>query len=334
MNHHQAIQQLRDVLRRQHKALSTESSYVYWLNRYIATLKRLPQTLASEKKAEHFLNELSKNRDISAATQHQAFNAIIFFYRHVLEKPLQNVDALRVSRPERLRHAPTIPVVRALLLQVPDVAGYPTNLITRLLYGCGLRVTEPLNLRIKDVSIAKGTLAIRDGKGGKDRVVPLPDSLKPKIAQQFHIARSIWLRDQQNKIPLQIPDRLGRKYPEYQFAWAWAWLFPSQSPCRHPRTGQIVRFRMHEANLQRAIKMTRRKLGIKILPHELRHGYATHALEFGANPRAIQKAMGHKSIETTMGYLHAESLSVSSPLETVLPGKFKPVTQSGTLEMV
>ena len=119
--------------------------------------------------------------------------------------------------------------------------------------------------------------------------------------------------DKQNCTPLMLPHRLARKYPEYQFAWPWAWLFPAHFPCRDPRTGTIVRYRMHEANVQRAVKRARRELGISVLPHELRHGYATHCLQNGVNPRAIQEAMGHKSLETTMGYLHAEALSVSSP---------------------
>jgi integrase len=180
MNSKLAIQQLRDVIRRQHKSISTESSYVYWLKRYITAITRLPQSLTSEQKTEHFLNELANGRDISATTQHQAFNAIAFFYRDVLRKPLQNVDALRVSRPVHLRQAPSIADVRNLLQNVPNIAGYPTNLIARLLYGCGLRVTEPLNLRIKDVDLDHSTFAIRDAKGGKDRVIPLPPSLKPE----------------------------------------------------------------------------------------------------------------------------------------------------------
>jgi len=324
MNTTEAILRLRRVIRRQHKALNTENTYVYWLKRYMSALQHLPQALPSEKKIEHFLSDLARNRAISASTQHQAFNAIVFFYKDVLVVPLQGVDALRISRPAHLRHAPTVPEVRALLQNVPDVAGYPTNLVARLLYGCGLRVTEPLNLRIKDISLDRSTLSILGAKGGKDRVIRLPDSLKLEITQQMNSAHAVWQRDQRNRIPLEIPQQLGRKYPEYKFAWHWAWLFPALSPCRHPRTGQIVRYRMHEVNVQRAIKAARRKLGIMVLPHELRHGYATHCLESGANPRAIQEAMGHKSIETTMGYLHAESLSVRSPLETVLAGNLSP----------
>jgi integron integrase len=328
MNIHQSILQLQKVVRRQHKALNTENTYVYWLKRYISVVQRLPKSLTSEKKVEHFLNGLSGNRSIATSTQHQAFNAIVFFYKDVLGKPLQNLEAMRVSRPAHIRHAPTVSEVRALLQAVPDVAGYPTNLVARMLYGCGFRVTEPLLLRIKDVNIEQATISILGSKGGKDRVIALPVSLKAEIDQQIQSARSVWQQDQQNQIPLEIPLQLGKKYPEYQFSWAWAWLFPAHNPCRHPRTGQIVRYRMHEANVQRAVKVARRKLGIMVLPHELRHGYATHCLEHGANPRAIQEAMGHKSIETTMGYLHAESLSVRSPLDTVLSGLSKsPQTQ-------
>jgi site-specific recombinase XerD len=108
------------------------------------------------------------------------------------------------------------------------------------------------------------------------------------------------------------------KYPEYPFAWRWAWLFPAHHTCFHPRTHLEVRYRMHEANVQRAVKVARSQLGVSVMPHELRHGYATHCMERGISPRAIQMAMGHASLETTMGYLHAESLSVRSPLEDTL----------------
>ena len=152
----QAIRRLRDVIRRQHKALATEESYVHWLRRYMAAIRQMPNSLPSEKKLERFLTELAGRGDVAASTQHQAFNAILFFYKDVLGLPLQAVDALRVTRPAHLRHAPTVTETRTLLQTVRDVGGYPTNLVARLLYGCGLRVSEPLNLRIKDA----GTKAI------------------------------------------------------------------------------------------------------------------------------------------------------------------------------
>jgi hypothetical protein len=148
-------------------------------------------------------------------------------------------------------------------------------------------------------------------------VVTLPLSLIAELTHQVQLARVVWQRDKQNRTPVMLPHRLARKYPEYQFSWGWAWLFPAHNTCRDPRSGRIVRYRMHEANVQRAVKTARRKLGISVLPHELRHAYATDCLQRGTNPRAIQQAMGHKSLETTMGYLHAEALSVSSPLDAL-----------------
>ena len=315
MNATQAILRLRQVIRRQHKALATEESYVFWLRRYMASVSQMPGTLSSEKKLEQFLTDLACRHQVSASTQNLALNAMLFFYKHVLDQPIQNVDALRATRPAHMRRAPSLEETSALLKTVPNVGQYPTNLVARMLYGCGLRVSEPLNLRIKDVDLQRCRLCIRGAKGGNDRMVPLPAVLVPELARQMNFARAVWQRDQQDHTPVMLPQGLGRKYPEYQFSWPWAWLFPAHNICRDPRSGLLVRYRMHEANVQRAVKMARRQLGIAVLPHELRHGYATHCLERGTNPRAIQRVMGHKSLETTMGYLHAESLSVRSPLE-------------------
>ena len=317
MNTADAIDRMRQVIRRQHKALATEVTYILWLRRYIRALRQMPRELPSEKKLEKFLTDLARERDVSASTQNQAFNAILFFYQHVVGQPLGNVKALRANRPVHERHAPTVAQTQALLQTVGNQGPYPTNLIVRMLYGCGLRVSEPLNLRIKDIDLERRTLCIRGAKGGKDRVVTLPLSLIGELTQQVRFARVVWQRDKHNRTPVMLPNRLARKYPEYQFSWGWAWLFPAHNTCRDPRSGTIVRYRMHEANVQRAVKIARRKLGISVLPHELRHAYATDCLQRGTNPRAIQQAMGHKSLETTMGYLHAEALSVSSPLDAL-----------------
>jgi integrase len=214
-----------------------------------------------------------------------------------------------------MRRAPSLDETVSLLKTVRNVGHYPTNLIARMLYGCGLRVSEPLNLRIKDVDLSRCRLCIRGAKGGNDRMVTLPSVLVSELASQMRFAQTIWQRDKRDRVPVMLPHALKRKYPEYQFSWPWAWLFPAHCVCRDPRSGLIVRFRMHEANVQRAVKAARRQLGISVLPHELRHGYATHCLERGVNPRAIQQAMGHKSLETTMGYFHAENLTIRSPLD-------------------
>ena len=316
MNPAQAIEQARAVIRRQHKTLSTEQTYLHWLRQFIHAVRSMPSELASERKLERFLTDLALKRDVSASTQNQAFNAILFFYRDVLGQPLQNVDALRATRPDRVRLAPSVKETRELLAAVRNVGGYPTNLIARLLYGCGLRVTEPLNLRVKDLKFDDGQIYLIGAKGRKDRVVAMPCAVMTELHGQLDYARAMWKRDVENKIPLEIPHQLGAKYPEYRFAWTWAWVFPAHWPCKHPRTGELVRYRMHEANVQRAIREARRKLGIMVLPHELRHAYATHNLDRGVNLKALKEAMGHKQIETTAGYCHAEALSVPSPLDT------------------
>lgn len=311
----EAIDRARAVIRRQHKTIATEQTYLHWLRHYIAALASMPAGLTSEQKLERFLTDLALRKNVSASTQNQAFNAILFFYKDVLACPLKNVDALRAERPAHLRHAPTVAETRALLASVRNESGYPTNLIARMLYGCGLRVSEPLNLRVKDLQLDAGKIFIMGGKGRKDRVVALPCSLAVELRAQLDWSRRVWARDVQSGIPLEIPNQLGAKYPEYKSAWPWAWVFPAHWPCLHPRTGERVRYRMHEANVQRAIKHARRQLGIMVLPHELRHAYATHSLDRGCNIKALAEAMGHAQIETTAGYCHAEALSVASPLD-------------------
>ncbi|HLH56377.1 MAG TPA: integron integrase [Verrucomicrobiae bacterium] len=312
MNATQAIEGLRQALRRQHKALSTEDAYVFWLRRYLKALSAMDPALPSDKKVEAFLTQLARG-GISASSQNQAFNAVLYFYKEILQKPLGRIDALRAKTPVHERHAPTIAETQALLQIIRNEGGYPTNLICRMLYGCGMRVTEPLNLRIKDIDPERLTLCVRGAKGGNDRVVVLPASLVSELSQQMEVAKAVWEHDKHDGMPVMMPNRLAKKYPEFQFNWGWAWLFPAHHVCRDPRSGNLVRFRMHEVNVQHA----RRKLGISVLPHELRHGYATHCLQRGTNPRAIQKSMGHSHLETTMGYFHAEALSVSSPLDAL-----------------
>ena len=309
------VERARDVIRRQHKSIATEGTYCGWLWRYFRFVFKVPRDWSSERKMESFLTMLARDKDVSASTQNQAFNAILFFYRDVEKKQLGNVDSLRAVRPKHMRQAPPPELTHRYLLEIRDVGGYPTNLICRLLYGCGLRVSEPLNLRVKDVRfMPRPTLFVLGAKGGKDRVVNLPECLVPELRRQIAMARSIWEQDQRARIPLEVSHQLARKYPETRFSWDWAWMFPSHQTCRHPRTGETVRYRMHEANVQRAVKEARRKIGGFVTPHNFRHAYATDCLNKNVNIKALQLAMGHEQIETTAGYCHAEALSVPSPL--------------------
>lgn len=308
---------MRDTIKLRHLSLSTEDNYIAWLRRFARFVcEQCAPGWKPEQKLEAFLTQLAR-QEVSASTQNQAFCALLFFYREVLKVELGKVDSLRAKKPAMIRTAPEVDEVRALLASVPDVGGYPTALIVKMLYGMGLRVTEPLNLRVKDVLLSESKLIIRGAKGGKDRVVALPCSLVPEIKAQLRRARAQWEDDGFKLIPVALPGLLREKYPAWSFAWKWAWLFPSRSTCQHPRTGDTVRWRCHEANVQRAVRQAARPLGLCLTPHHLRHAYATHSLHRGVNVKALQVALGHSQVETTIGYCHAEACSVPSPLEVL-----------------
>jgi site-specific recombinase XerD len=189
----------------------------------------MPEGLSSEQKLEHFLTDLARYRDVSASTQNQAFNSILFFYRDVLGQTIGNVNALRAKRPVHAPHAPTITETQQLVWTIRNVGGYPTNLIARLLYGCGLRVSKPLNLRIKDVNLERRRLCIRGAKGGNDRMVPLPVSLVPELTQQMQAARAVWHNDQQNRAPVMLSNRLAKADTALIFTKPVAGVIPGDS---------------------------------------------------------------------------------------------------------
>jgi integrase len=309
----QAVEKMRAVIRLRHLAPATESAYCGWLarfGRFVA--ERCQSDWTPAQKMEAFLTQIAQ-QDVSASTQNGAFNALLFFYREVLQVEVGKVNSLRAKKEVHLRYAPERSEVMAMIAALKDEADYPTSLIVKLIYGCGLRVTEPLNLRVKDVLLEDSKLVLCGAKGGKDRFVSLPCSLVPELRAQLAFARSVAEKDRLGKLPVKLPGLLATKYPHWQFSPKWAFLFPAHRPCEF--RGQVVRWRIHEANIQRAVRKAARPLGLDITPHHLRHAYATHCLNGGQNPRAIQQAMGHAHLETTMGYLHAEALSVRSPLE-------------------
>lgn len=314
-NKEKNLQLLTDVIRRKNYSLATERTYSLWFAKFWDFALTLPKDLSREKKLEEFLTAEAK-RGCAASTQNQAFNAVVFFFKECLGQPLGEVKALRAKRPEHLRFAPSREDVRGILANIKDVNGYPTAFLAKILYGCGLRVKEPLNLRIRDTDLDRSRITIREGKGKKDRVVSLPCSLIEPFRQQIRLARAMWEKDRSAGLPCKLPGLLGKKYPGYETAWQWYFVFPQHVPCVDPRDNRLVRWHMHEANLQRAVKAAAAVVGIVgVTPHHLRHAYATHALEMGQNPRAIQLAMGHAYLDTTMGYLHSDALAVRSPLE-------------------
>lgn len=315
MKEQEAIDLMRQKMRLQHKEWSTEKSYVSWLKRYMAFVcSHSMGGIASEQRIEAWLSSMAA--EVSASTQNQAFNAVVYFYRDCLGQPLENINALRAKRRKVEKFCPTVNETMAVLDAVEDSGNYPVRLITRLLYGCGLRVGEPLRLRVRDVRFEQRHLIIRDPKHGNDRVVRLPDCLAADLQFQLAQAGLVYNRDRLHELPVKLPRGLGKKYPYAAFSWQWFYVFPLLAPSTNRQTGETLRYHCLPSVVQKAMRKAARSVGLDgVTPHTLRHAYATHAMRAGSALRDIQEALGHRSLETTMGYTHAGAENVASPLE-------------------
>jgi site-specific recombinase XerD len=318
----------RPVMALQDKSIRTERQYFFYIQRYLEFTYSRPVDEASERKFEHWLGRMVLDNDVAVATQNVAFNAVVWFYKWVLKRELKNVNGLRAQRPATVRTALPFKDVCRLLDDVRDVSGYPTHFITQMLYRCGMRLSDATSLRVKDLVFDRKEIIIRSGKGKKDRVLGMPAELVTGLQRQLVVAHQTWEQDFRNKIPVQLPTRLGRKYPELRFSWHWAFVFPARSTCLHPRTHERVRYHVPPNKVQEAVRDSRRRLNLDpaTTPHVLRHSFATHLLDGGINVKALQLHMGHNDPRTTMGYCHAEAKSVPDPIErhramtlTVLP---------------
>lgn len=322
MNAKTALERMVNTIRIRHLSYSTEQCYVGWARRYIAFLVDRRPEGTSEAKFEAWLTHLARGLDVSATTQNQAFNAVRFFYEHGVGQPLGDVQAMRAKRREHQRMAPSVDQVRALRGALVDTPATPAKLLVDLLYGCGLRVSEPLELRVRDLLWSESQLIIRDAKGAKDRRVPIPCALVAPLKQQIERARQVWEWDRQNAaaVGVSLPHRLAKKYPRAAYAWQWFWVFPAPGHCNHPRTGERVRYHLLDVAIQRAVKVAAARLGLEgvLTPHCLRHAYATHQLSRGEDIKTIQTIMGHVSLETTAGYLHADVRRASNPIDAIL----------------
>lgn len=316
MNINDAVGVIKGKCRLRHMSYSTEKTYTAWVRKYAWWVSKNKPSGDPREKVESFLTKMAMD-DYSSSAQNQAFNAILFLYRECLGIELGDVKALRARRPQRERYSPKFDEVQRLLADVKDSGGYPLRLVVHLLYGCGLRVSEPVNLRLKDIDLPNSRLTIRQAKGAKDRVVVLPCSLSLAVKAQMATARAVANRDRMAGLPVQLPGRLDVKYPRLAFSSGWAFLFPGNNSCIHPRTGKRVRYHLLEENIQRAVRASVRRLDLPpmLTPHSLRHAWATHSLEAGENIRDIQACMGHSSLETTQVYLHPELGRIKSPID-------------------
>ncbi|CAG0943030.1 Tyrosine recombinase XerD [Candidatus Brocadiaceae bacterium] len=314
------LEQVRDLIRLKHYSIRTEQTYLSWMKRYILFHnKRHPNDMGSAE-IETFLSHLAVNLKVSASTQNQAFNALLFLYREVLKKDLdESIHAIRAKRPRRL---PTVMTKEETMKVIGALSG-DFQLMVKLIYGSGLRLMECLRLRVKDIDFDNNHIVIRDAKGMKDRVTVLPENLKPLLRE--HLRRVKMQHDHylaKGFGHVYLPYALARKYPNADKEWGWQYAFPAKGVSKDPRTGEMRRHHLHENSLQKAVKNAVHLAGMtkQVSVHTFRHSFATHLLEAGHDIRTVQELLGHKDVSTTMIYTHVlnrPGISVKSPLDTI-----------------
>lgn len=320
MKYSTVVNETRNTLRFMQRSYRTEQSYLGWLKRYAKWCEQHPDG-DHRLKIESFLTHLACDRGVSASTQNQALNAIVFVYEQVLKIEVGDVSAFaRAKKPRRLPVVLSRAEVDKLL---PCITGQ-NYLIVSLLYGAGLRLNEALSLRIKDIDFDRKTIFVHAGKGNKDRNVMLPETVASQLQHHIEDVRRIHNRDLGNGFgDAYMPNGLARKYPNYVKQFGWQFLFPATriGPC--PRTGTLRRHHVHDSAVSKAIRSAVRASNIdkKVGAHVFRHSFATHLLESGSDLRTIQKLLGHKDISTTMIYTHvstAGAVGTTSPLDVAV----------------
>ena len=314
---------LRERLRYMHYGLRTEEAYVYWVRDYVKwSVRRHPRDLGAAE-VEAFLVMLANERRVAAATHRQALSALLFLYREVLGVDMPWMSEL--GRPVAKKRIPVVLThveVQALLARMGDGV---TGLLGRLLYGTGMRLLEGLRLRVKDVDFVRQVVVVRDGKGGKDRVVMLPRSLDGALRAQLRAAREVWQADraQGRRTGVYLPHALAAKYQRAAESWAWFWVFPAAAISQDPRSDAVHRHHIHEKRLQRDLHAAVRAAGIAkpATVHTLRHSFATHLLQAGTDIRTVQQLLGHADVSTTMIYTHvlkSAAAGTASPLDGLM----------------
>ena len=320
------------VFRGRHYSPRTQKAYVHWIRKYVRFHEGVHPRCLSEEHVNAFLTDLAVTHKVAASTQNQALAAILFLYEHVLEQPLDRVEGIvRARKPKRLPVALTRAEV-ALMLRHLD--GVP-RVVCMTLYGAGLRLSEGLAVRVKDLDFGRREIVVRDGKGAKDRVTMLPDAIREPLALQLEVVRSQHAGDLARGLGrAPLPTALSRKYPNADREWGWQWVFPATSHYRDRETGIEHRHHLHGSVVQKAVRRAAQLAGIAkhVTTHTFRHPFATHLLEDGYDIRTVQELLGHEDVRTTMIYTHVLNrggLGVFSPLDRIGLGESDPTSNNG-----
>jgi len=308
-------------MRVQHYSIRTERTYVGWIERFIRHHRfqsRDELAVQPEARIEEFLTHLAVDGKVAPSTQNQAMNSLLYLYRQVLGMSLDGrIDAVRAERKVRLPVVLTPDEVGRLLTVMEGQPG----LMSRLIYGTGMRIMECVRLRIKDVDFGMNEITVRSGKGDKDRLVPLPQSLSPALREHRERVRIMHEQDlASGGGSVYLPHALERKYPHAAREWIWQYLFPAQTVSEDPRSGIVRRHHVNEDTLGKALRQAVHRAGIPkhVSPHTLRHSFATHLLQRGTDIRTIQALLGHNDLSTTMIYTHVlrqGGMGTRSPLD-------------------
>lgn len=311
---------VRDKIRFKHYSYSTERTYVHWIKHYIFFHNKKHPIEMGKYEIEAYLTKLATKDRVSPTTQNQAFSALLFLYKEVLGVDMSqwNIQALRAQERKHIPVVLTKDEVKSVLQNI----SIEYSLVVHLMYGCGLRMNEAINLRIKDIDFGFDKIYVWDSKSLKDRTIPLPQKLKTKLQDQVEYVTTLHQQDLNNGYgSVFIPYALEKKYPKAKFETKWQFLFPMKSISIDPRSKEQRRHHLHPQTLGRNIKIASQKANLnkRVTSHIFRHSYATHLLQAGIDLRSIQELLGHKSVETTMIYTHVvaeiNKSKVISPLD-------------------
>lgn len=311
------LDQVRNLMRLKHLSYKTERAYVGYIRKYILFHnKKHPKEMGVDE-IRNYLTHLAVEKNVAASTQNVAFNALLFLYKQVLGIDLPIIEGvLRAKRPLRLPSVFTPSEAKALIAEL----GGATNLIVSLLYGCGMRLTEALRLRVKDIDFEAWQITVRDGKGAKDRTTMLPETIADNLRNHLDRVKLLHEQDLADGFgSVSLPYALKRKYPNADKEFAWAYVFPSAKLSPTREDGVVRRHHTAESTIQEAVKRAMRKLGIHkhASCHTFRHSFATHLLENHYDIRTVQELLGHKDVRTTQIYTHVlkNKNFVRSPLD-------------------